>query len=178
MSRVLGAVLAGGQSSRFGSDKAAATLDGRDLLHHATDRLRPHVDSIVVVGERMGGLPDLPRAGLGPLGGIAAARDHGCTHGYRCVLTIGCDMPVVPDGLIEALLRRAPAYCSEAPILGHWPAALGAQLLGHIETAPDRSVRRWARSIGALPIVPDAPIPNVNTPDDLEALAGWRYASA
>ena len=87
-------------------------------------------------------------------------------------------MPVVPDGLIEALLRRAPAYCSEAPILGHWPAALGAQLLGHIETAPDRSVRRWARSIGALPIVPDAPIPNVNTPDDLEALAGRRYASA
>lgn len=171
MTTLLGAVLAGGESSRFGSNKAQALFGGRSLIDHAAATLRRHADAVIVVGERAGGLPDLPHAGLGPLGGIAAALDHAATHGFRCVLTIGCDMPKVPDATIEALLRRAPAFCADAPVLGHWPAALGAHLLGHLETAPDRSVQRWARSVGALPIASPRPIANVNTRDDLEALA-------
>lgn len=168
--RLLGAVLAGGRSSRFGSDKGQALFGGRSLVDHALATLRPHVDGVVIVGERAGGIPDLPAADLGPLGGIAAALDHGATHGYRCVLTIGCDMPTVSAELIGALLARAPAYCTDAPVLGHWAAALGAQLLAHIEAAPDRSVRRWARSVGALPIASPMPLANVNTLADLEAL--------
>ena len=38
MSR-LGAVIAGGRSSRFGSDKAMALWQGRPLIDHAIDRL-------------------------------------------------------------------------------------------------------------------------------------------
>lgn len=169
MTGVLGAVLAGGRSSRFGSDKSAALLDGRTLAEHAAATLARHADAVVVVGP--GGLPDLPRAGLGPLGGIAAALDHAAERGFDRVLTIGCDMPVLPAGLVEALLRRAPAFCADAPVLGHWPAALGAHLHGHVETAPDRSVRGWARAIGAIPIAAPAPLANVNTREDLERLA-------
>ncbi|MDP1025994.1 molybdenum cofactor guanylyltransferase [Sphingomonas sp. KR1UV-12] len=170
MSGLLGAVLAGGQSRRFGSDKAAALLDGDTLLAHARRALAPHVDEVVVVGG-IDGLPDLPRPGLGPLGGIAAALDHAATHGFRCVLTIGCDMPVLPEPLVKALMQREPSFCAEAPILGLWPAALGAHLLSYLEVAPERSVRGWARSVGALPILSPVPIPNVNTPTDLTALA-------
>ena len=162
---LLGAVLAGGRSSRFGSNKAVALLDGRTLVDHAAETLARYVDEVVIIGPE--GLPDLPRPGLGPLGGIAAALDHAAERGIRCVLTIGCDMPVLPAGLIEALLRRAPAFCADAPVLGHWPAALGAHLLGHIETAPDRSMRGWARAIGAVPIASPAPIANINTREDL-----------
>lgn len=172
MSRLLGAVLAGGQSSRFGTDKAQAVLDGRTLVEHAIETLRAHCDEVVVIGERAGGLPDMPRPGLGPLGGIAAALDHGATHGFRCVLTIGCDMPRLPTGLIEALLQRGPSYCEDAPVLGHWSSALGAHLLAHIETAPNRSIRGWADSIGALPIAAPVALANVNTREDLAALEG------
>ena len=168
--RLLGAVLAGGRSSRFGSNKGQALLGGRSLIDHAAAALRPHVDELVVVGERAGGIPDLPRADLGPLGGIAAALDHGATLGYVRVLTIGCDMPIVPAGLIGRLLRRTPCFCDDAPVLGHWPAALGAQLLAYIEDAEDRSVFRWARSVGALPIGSPTPLANVNTREDLMAL--------
>lgn len=177
MSRLLGAVLAGGRSSRFGSDKAAALLGGRTLADHAAATLARHADAVVTIGGD-GGLPDLPRPGLGPLGGIAAALDHAATHGYPCVLTIGCDMPEVPDALIAALLRRAPAYCLDVPVLGHWSSALGAQLLAHIETGPDRSITGWARSVGAVPILAEAEIPNVNTPADLAVLQDRVLATA
>jgi molybdenum cofactor guanylyltransferase len=167
--RLLGAVLAGGRSSRFGSDKAVALWDGKRLLDRSRALLEPWCDEVVIVG-RDGGVADMPRPDLGPLGGIAGALDHAAGHGFRCVLTISCDMPRLPDGLMEALLRRAPAFCTDAPVLGHWPAALGAQLLSWIETAPDLSVRGWARSIGALPIASPEPLANVNTPEDLLAL--------
>ena len=46
----LGAVLAGGQSSRFGSDKALAVLDGQTLLTRAVATLAQWCDTVVVVG--------------------------------------------------------------------------------------------------------------------------------
>lgn len=165
---ILGAVLVGGRSSRFGSDKAAADWNGRPLAEHAAALLGQYVDEVVTVGGA-GAVPDLPRPGLGPLGGIAGALDHAAGHGFVSVLTIGCDMPRVPLELLTALLRRAPAYCSDAPVLGHWPAALGAQLMAWVE-GEDRAVRRWAREIGALPIASPVPLENVNRPEDLLAL--------
>ena len=46
----LGAViLAGGRSRRFGRDKLAEQIDGRPLLDHAIEAVRPLVSGIVVV---------------------------------------------------------------------------------------------------------------------------------
>jgi len=144
-------------------------LAGRRLIDLARDLIAPFVDAVVVVG-RPGGIPDVPGPDLGPLGGIAGALDHAAGTGHRCVLTIGCDMPRLPDGLIPALLRRAPAFCADAPILGHWPAACGAQLLAHLDRGGERSVIGWTRTIGAIPIPAPGPIANVNTREDLMAL--------
>lgn len=165
---ILGAILIGGRSSRFGSDKAAAMFGGDTLSDHARALLAAVCDDVVLVGGDA--IPDMPEPNLGPLGGIAAALDDAAERGFASVVTIGCDMPRLPHGLLDALLHRAPSYCVEAPILGHWPAALGAQLLAHIATAPDRSVRRWTRAIGAIPIDAGELIANVNTPEDLLAL--------
>lgn len=123
----------------------------------------------MVVG-RGDGIPDLPAPGLGPLGGIAGALAYAATRGFDSVLTVGCDMPRLPADLLDALLRRAPSFCVDAPVLGHWPSASGAGLLAHIATSDRRSVQGWARSIGALPIPSPVPLANVNTPDDLMAL--------
>ena len=167
---ILGAVLTGGRSSRFGSDKARAQWNGRSLVDHSAASVAQHVDAVVTVGGGGdGAVPDLPRPGLGPLGGIAGALDHAAAHGFTSVLTIGCDMPRVPSELLAALLRRAPAFCSDAPVLGHWPASAAAPLLAWIE-GEDRSMRGWARMIGALPIPSPGPLGNINTREDLAAL--------
>ena len=167
---ILGVVLAGGQSSRFGSNKADAVFEGRALVEHARAQLAPYVAETLIVGGESGDIADLPRAGMGPLGGIAGALDRAMELGFVSVLTIACDMPQVPGALIAALAQHAPAYCADVPVLGHWPTAAGAHLLCHLDASTDRSVRRWAQAIGAVPIKAQGPIPNVNTQADLAAL--------
>ncbi|HET7902058.1 MAG TPA: NTP transferase domain-containing protein, partial [Candidatus Nanopelagicales bacterium] len=50
-------VLAGGRSSRFGSDKLAAQVDGAPLLHRAIDAARGVAARVVLVGPAPEGLP-------------------------------------------------------------------------------------------------------------------------
>jgi molybdopterin-guanine dinucleotide biosynthesis protein A len=148
-------------------------LDGVPLIEHAAAALRPYVDAIVLVGRDRAGwlcLHDRPRAELGPLGGIAAALHHAATHGYDHVLTIGCDMPHLPAGLLDALIAASPAYCRDAPILGCWPASLAPALDAHVEHDAKRSIRGWAGRIGAAAIDAPTPLANINTPRDLELL--------
>jgi molybdopterin-guanine dinucleotide biosynthesis protein A len=73
-------ILAGGDSRRFGSDKARALRDGVPLLVGVARRLHPIASRITVVAARAGAYDDLgfrtigdvvPRKG--PLGGLLAA---------------------------------------------------------------------------------------------------------
>lgn len=138
------------------------------MLEHAAAAIRSHVESIILVGrERKGWLPDRHRSGLGPLGGIAAALHHAEAQGYDRVLTIGCDMPRVPSGLLAMLVEHAPAYCRDAPVLGCWPAALSGALDAFVEKDAKRAIRGWAEAAGAAPIAAPAPLANINTPADL-----------
>jgi molybdopterin-guanine dinucleotide biosynthesis protein A len=148
-------------------------VDGRALIDIAAATLARHVDALVLCGRRRPGwttLDDVPTAGLGPLGGVAAALRHGERHGFDGVVTIGCDMPDVPDALIAALIEAAPAYCRDAPILACWPASLAAALVAHLERDARRSIRGFGDRIGATALPAPQPLANINTPADLAAL--------
>ncbi|MDT0507065.1 NTP transferase domain-containing protein [Novosphingobium sp. MMS21-SN21R] len=72
---ILGAVLAGGLSTRFGSDKALAELGGETLLALSVKALEAHSDAVVIVGRNKGPaccIPDWPSPNSGPLGGLLA----------------------------------------------------------------------------------------------------------
>src|SRR3546814_12901702 len=104
--KTLGAVLAGGRSSRFGSDKALAMLGGRTLLDHAQAALRPHCDALIVVG-RGEGLADWPQPDMGPLGGVAGALRHAASEGFAQLLTAPVDcFRLPPDPLGRAAGRE------------------------------------------------------------------------
>ena len=169
----MGAILAGGRSSRFGSDKALALLAGEPLLAHAARAIEPYVSEVVICGRAgpiagMTAVADCPGPDLGPLGGLCGALHFAAARGYAQILSIGCDMPVVREDLIERLLASDPAgYVVEAPILGCWPAAWAGALKDHLSRLDDRSIRRWAASMGAKPIEAGVAIANVNRPDDL-----------
>lgn len=169
---ILGCVLAGGQASRFGGDKALAEIDGHTLLALAVDTLSGWCEQVVVVGRETAPaptLPDWPRAGMGPLGGIAAALHLAVDEGYATVLTCGVDSPGLPENLPE-LLSPAPAYARGQPVIGLWPASASAQLDGLLESDARHSMLAFAEAIGARSVQLPRPLANINTPGDLAAI--------
>ena len=168
--RTLGAVLAGGRSRRFGSDKAVATLDGQTLLDHALSALRPHCDAVAIVG-RDGGIADWPRPDMGPLGAIAGALHHAAANGFGQVLTAPVDCVRLPADL-RARLEPASAFVDTQPVVGLWSVAALDALQVMLTGEDDHAVRAFARRIGARGIAVDYALPNINSTDDLARLAG------
>lgn len=165
--KLLGAVLAGGESRRFGSDKAMALLDGRPLIEHAIASLAPFTERVIVIG-REDSIPDRPRGGHGPLAGINAAIHYALRFDYDAVLTTGCDVPALPPRLGDLL--AGGGYVAEMPIVGLWPTALALHLDAWLKVDSDRSVRGWADAAGVPRVTLGAAIANINTPADLVAL--------
>lgn len=182
MSRFLGAVLAGGRSTRFGSDKAEAVLEGRRLLDHAIRALGQHVDEVVICGRVIEGivcLPDRPVPDLGPLGGINAALHHARQHGFSAVVTTGCDMPSFPTELFDALVGQEATMLEGQYLAGFWPSALADRLDQHLMQTSNRSLFAWFDQIAPRFVtMPDLVMPNINRVGDLEALARDRQHQA
>ncbi|MGA1807791.1 molybdenum cofactor guanylyltransferase [Sphingobium sp. WW5] len=174
MARLLGAIMAGGRATRFGSDKAAALLDGRRLIDHAIDALSLHVAAIAICGrieEAYLSLPDRPGPDMGPLGGLNAALHHAQAHGFDGVLTSGCDMPFYPAELPALLIGERAAILDGQQLLGWWPAALAPELDAHLAEDNNRSIRGWLARIDARTVtLPGLVLPNINRPDDLAAI--------
>lgn len=177
MTRVLGAVLAGGRSSRFGGDKAQALLAGRPLIDHVLAALEPQVDGLVVCGRpepARSSIDDRPGPDLGPLGGLNAALHHAQAEGYNLVLTTGCDTPDLPADLLAILIGHEPVVLAEQPVIGLWPARLASALDDFLAGSPDRSIRAWMRASRAFEAPIARRIANVNTPADLMRLSKGR----
>lgn len=175
MSRLLGAILAGGLSRRFGTDKAVALWRGRPLIDHVVEALRPRVDAVAICGRAGGGIGDVhladrPGPHMGPLGGLCAALHHAREQGYDAVISVGCDTPVLPDRLVATLIAaEGAAYLEALPVIGRWPVSLSAELDHFLAEDRKHAVRLWADGVGARPLAWDE-LPNVNRPADLQAL--------
>ena len=114
-------VLAGGRSSRFGSPKLRALVDGVPLLHLAVRAVAAVADEVVIVGPRSGGVAPSDFDGLpagvrvavvldpvedgGPLIGLRAGL--AAATGDRLVV-VGGDMPRLEPAVLRAMLERLP----------------------------------------------------------------------
>ncbi len=166
---ILGCVLAGGQSTRFGSDKALAQLGGQSLLTRAVDTLAGWCEHVVVVGREEAPaptLPDWPRPHMGPLGGIAAALHLAADEGYDFVLTCGVDSADLPEDLLDRL-APAPAYLADQPVIALWPVSASADVDAILEGDGKHSLRALAERVGARAVQLSANPVNINTPADL-----------
>ncbi len=186
------AILAGGRSSRFGSNKAlAAWKDGRviDAVISAVvdisgDTFLVTNDTGPYAGIEVDKIPDL-RPGLGPLAGLEAALAH---SRYDRVLLLACDMPLVSRRLIRymtGLFSWAPCVIPQ-PASGLEPlhAIYHRSLLplvrraldnnwlsmtSFVETLPARIIR--SEEISMLKIDKNC-FRSANTPLELERLKG------
>jgi molybdenum cofactor guanylyltransferase len=171
---ILGAVLAGGRSSRFGSDKAQAMLGEATLLDHAVAALAPYCARVVVCGRTHpvhATLPDRPGADMGPLGGLNAALHEAHSRGLTGVLVTGCDMPAFPEQLAQALIGPDAAVLDGQHLAAWWPAALAPLLDAHLAQTDRYALRGWMDRVGPRVVrLPDLVLPNVNYREDLDRL--------
>lgn len=169
--RILGAVLAGGRSSRFGSDKAEAVVHGASLLDHAIAALAPFCAEVVVSGHahpRHTAVADRPAPDMGPLGGLNGVLHHGAARGYAGVLVTGCDMPIFPAELAQALAGDGAAVLARQHLAGWWPTALATILDEHLTASADRSLYGWIDRVRPRFVtIPGLILPNINRPEDL-----------
>jgi molybdopterin-guanine dinucleotide biosynthesis protein A len=171
---ILGVVLAGGLSSRFGSDKALAEWNGRSLLLHAVDNLAGQCEQVVIAGRAIGPapcIPDWPRPGMGPLAGIAAGLHYAQDMDFESVLTCGVDSPNISQAELSSL-SAAPCYLADQPVIGHWPVGVAAAIERILEGAGRHSMLAFAEAIGAVAVKSSGKPANINSPADLAALEG------
>ncbi len=102
------AILAGGKSSRMGTEKALLPFENQPLIAHIAAILRPIFPKVCVVTAskevaRAADLPAIPDhfPNRGPLGGIHAA----LTHFGAPTFVVACDMPFLNAAFIEFLAR-------------------------------------------------------------------------
>ncbi len=170
--RVLGAIVAGGASRRFGRDKALAMIGGVRLIDHVCAVLSAQVDDVVLCGrssDRMRWIPDLPEAGLGPLGGLNAALADAGARDFDMVVTVPVDVYPLPPDLVDRLNGHGARVFASQHLIGRWPGALAPALEAHL-AAGHRSLRSWILAVGAIRVDDsDLGLLNVNTHADLLA---------
>ena len=114
-----GIILAGGESSRMGSDKGWMTFRGKPLVWHALDLLVPICDDILVSANDARyetlGFPVVKDevTGAGPLGGLCASLKRSSSHGN---LVVPCDTPFLTRELIDYLLSTVRGQQAVIPV--------------------------------------------------------------
>lgn len=182
-----GCLIAGGDGSRMGGNKAKALLGGKSLFQHALDRLRPQVGRLAVnsapadwVPDDISCLPDI-QADQGPLMGLQVGLLWAEMRGFKWLFTAPIDCPFLPRNIVQQLVRgRTEGSLAVVAKAGDRTHNLTA--LWHVDVLPtviaqlDQYQRSAHRLISALPhdtVKFEEPRAffNINTPDDLKEAA-------
>jgi molybdopterin-guanine dinucleotide biosynthesis protein A len=201
--KVVGLLLAGGQSRRMGGgDKALRLLGGIALLDWVIERLRPQVDALVLNanGDRARfarfALPivaDSVPGFAGPLAGVLAGLDWAISHRPDCpyVVSVATDAPFLPADLVARLAHGldeagADLACAASggrshPVFGLWPVRLRDDLRQAVVDQAIRKVDLWTarHRLATVPFddQPVDPFFNANRPEDLETAASLLKAA-
>jgi molybdopterin-guanine dinucleotide biosynthesis protein A len=187
--RITAAVLAGGESSRFGSDKALATVPGTKITFLA--RVIGAAES--VAGDVIIVAPDRPAyarhsarlvidrfPGQGPAGGTVTALN---TTGSKYLVILSCDQPMIIDSDLRVLLGTlalapAAAYSRDVDAIHPFPCAFNVSrcraIANQVFDAGARSMTELLRRCGAVAVdFPGAAhersrLRDIDTPEDFQ----------
>jgi len=181
----LGGVLVGGQSLRFGTDKALAHVGERSMAARAVHALRAVADPVVLLGgdgalARRMGLPWRAddRPGRGPLEGIATGLRWALELERPGLAVLACDLPLVTPAVMRSIVAAvAPdldAVVADGQPLCAWYSTRALEAVDQALDHGRHSVRELLLRLRVERVrlaedEDDAQelLLNVNTPDDL-----------
>jgi len=188
---ILGVILAGGKSSRFGSNKSLSNLSNSKLIEHVINKINKYFIEILVVSNDSKLILDYPnikvikdcKAGyLGPLVGVLSAMKYANQNNkYNWVITFPCDTPFFDEIIIEKMIKKTFSKKDKIflikekkqrhNIFGIWSTSLEKILEQDINNN-FRKVQLWVDKIGCSYIEKDIKneneFLNINTKKDLE----------
>jgi molybdopterin-guanine dinucleotide biosynthesis protein A len=197
-SLLAGMVLAGGASSRFGSEKAMATLLGRPLLSWSIANLAAVASRIAVNAPAGSGaavyaqelhLPVLEdqQPSIGPLCGVLSGLIWAQSMGADWLVCLPCDVPIVPrdalQRMMDACANTSGAYAQTSRgiegLCSIWPIQSKKTLASLLARGSHPAVQTVLATLKAVRVAfdaDDALFQNINCPSDLRRLEA-RLAS-
>lgn len=196
-------VLAGGKSTRFGSDKASALLAGKPMLQWVLSAIEQVCSEVIVVAAQGQVLPEVASGAplrvvrdryeaAGPLAGMVTAFEDPPAD---VCLVVSCDAPLLAPDLLQHLVERigeAAVACPEVAgqlqplVAAYRPAACLAPFRAAVERG-ERGVLRALRELDGVVVLSEDEVrrfdpelrsfAGVNTPAELaraEALVAAR----
>ncbi|MEL4342388.1 molybdenum cofactor guanylyltransferase MobA [Shewanella xiamenensis] len=183
-------ILAGGMARRMGGDdKGLVELNGKAMIEHTIERIKPQVKEILINANRnqtryaefgFTVLSDEHTGFLGPLAGMITAMGH-TQADY--LLVVPCDCPLLPRDLVARLLAAIEANDAELavasdgereqPVVMLLKPSLRESMTAFLE-AGERKIDFWyAKHRYAVAAFADQPnaFVNVNTQEQKQRLA-------
>tara|TARA_B100001564_G_C20298463_1_gene515823 strand:- start:16 stop:630 length:615 start_codon:yes stop_codon:yes gene_type:complete len=189
--KILGVVLAGGKSQRFGQDKSQVKLKGKILIDYILSEIIDEFKEVLIVANGSINFMESPKIstisdfeeGLGPLGGVLSAMKWVKENDkrYNWISTFPSDTPFFTKKELKSFYESIQIKENKLffiknnetrhNIFGLWSLELMDQLESDLLKGV-RKVELWANSIGVNTINIEHqnfdPFFNINTKEDLE----------
>ena len=189
-SNILGVVLAGGKSQRFGEDKCQVKLGDKLLIDYILSEIIDEFKEVLLISNNKIkynnsnkiSLVEDTKKGLGPLGGILTAMKwiKENNRSYKWISTFPSDTPFFKKKILNNFLEEIKDYEGKLffinsndtrhNIFGLWSIDLLDRLEKDLDNG-ERKVEMWANKIGVKSInmkfENKDPFFNINTKEDL-----------
>ena len=188
---ILGTVLAGGKSQRFGEDKSQVMLANKLLINYVLSEIIDEFKEVLIVSnnsikflnsEKISRIEDFEK-GLGPLGGVFSAMKwiKENKKDYQWIATFPVDTPFFRRQILNDFINNINFTDSDLffiksnntrhNIFGLWSTKLLDKLEKDLSNG-ERKVELWANNVGVKIINMEFsnknPFFNINTKEDLE----------
>ena len=191
LNNILGVVLAGGKSQRFGQDKSQVKLQNKLLIDYILEEIVDEFKEVLIIAneqikfmqsQNISVIKDF-KSGVGPLGGVLTAMKwikENNKH-YKWISTFPSDTPFFTKKELKYFYKKIEINESKLffikskdtrhNIFGLWSVSLIEKLEADIMKG-ERKVEIWADSIGVKTVNIDYKKPdpffNINTKEDLD----------
>ena len=189
---ILGVVLAGGKSQRFGEDKSQVKLNDKRLIDYILTEIITEFNEILIIANNSIDFMPSPKIikveddekDLGPLGGILTAMKwiNKNKKNYKWISTFPSDTPFFSKTILNNFYKKIninkgqlffiKSNQTRHNIFGLWSIELLDQLEEDLMIKGERKVELWANKVGVQTIDMQFknkdPFFNINTKEDLE----------